>query len=94
MTGSDRDARKRFAANIERLRRREGLSLGQLAERSQIDRVELGQILRGDRDPGAGAIYMIAGALAVDPGDLFEGVSWDPPLTGGPGYRIDDPEGD
>jgi transcriptional regulator with XRE-family HTH domain len=90
MAGSDIGARRRFAANIELLREREGLSLARLAERSQVDRGELAGILCGEREASAGAIYMIAGALGVDPGELFAGVTWDPPATGGSGYQVEE----
>jgi transcriptional regulator with XRE-family HTH domain len=91
MTGSDREARKRFAANIELLREGAGFSLATLAERSQVDRAHLAMILSGELEASASAIYMIAGALGVDPGELFTGVTWVPPVSGGSGYRVEEP---
>ncbi len=82
MADTDRDARERFAANIERLRRREGLSVEELARRSEVDAGELGEILRADREAGYGTIAALAGALGVQAGELFEGISWTPPGEG------------
>jgi len=93
MEYTDRDARERFAANVEGLRRKVGLSLGELASRSRVDSDELSRILSGETEARAGAIDMIAGALGVDPGELFRGISWAPPAEGRPGgYALEDPE--
>jgi transcriptional regulator with XRE-family HTH domain len=94
MADGDRKARERFAANIERWRERRGFSLGELADRSDTDPAELGQILRGEAEADYGTIFRLGGALAVDPGELFKGVTWESPATGGPGYVVEDPEGD
>jgi transcriptional regulator with XRE-family HTH domain len=82
MADTDRDARERFAANIERLRRREGLTVEGLAARSDLDAAELGEILSADREAGYGTIAAIAGALGVVPGELFEGIDRTPPGEG------------
>jgi transcriptional regulator with XRE-family HTH domain len=81
-----RRRRSRFAINVERLRRRAGLSPDEVAERAQIDREELDVLLRGDAEARVDTIYLLAGALEVEPGALFEGVTWVP----GEGYRVDD----
>jgi transcriptional regulator with XRE-family HTH domain len=74
MADTDREARERFAANVERLRRRKGMSAESLAERSGIDAGELDEILRADREPDYEAIARLSGAFGVDPGKLFEGI--------------------
>jgi transcriptional regulator with XRE-family HTH domain len=94
MTSTERDARERFVANVENLCRRNGLSVEELAKRSQVDRGELTKILRREGEADASVISMVAGALGVDPGALFQGVSWVPPAKGGTGYVIEDPDGD
>lgn len=88
-----RDARIRFAANVERLRTHRGYSLDQLAERSQIEREEIEAILRGEEEAHVDTIYRLAGALGVSPGELYDGVTWRPDGEGGGEYRIDDPAG-
>jgi transcriptional regulator with XRE-family HTH domain len=93
MTDPSRDARIRFAANVERLRRRRGYSPGRLAERSQLERAEVEAVLRGETEAHVDTIYRLAGALGVSPGELYEGVAWLPDGEGGGEYRIDDPPG-
>ena len=74
MSDASRQARSRFGANVEEIRRRRGLSLDALAERSQIQRDELARILSGEVEAHASTIYMLAGALDSTPDDLFSGV--------------------
>jgi len=94
MAHTDREARERFAANIERLRRRDGLSVEALAERSLIEVRELEEILRGESEATYTSILLLAGALGVEPGDLIEGIRWIPPGDGHPGrYAIDEADG-
>jgi transcriptional regulator with XRE-family HTH domain len=81
-----RSRRSRFASNVERLRRRAGLSLDEVAARAQIDREELDALLRGEAEARVDTIYLLAGALEVEPGAFFDGVTWVP----GEGYRVED----
>ncbi|MBS1846482.1 MAG: helix-turn-helix transcriptional regulator [Actinobacteria bacterium] len=94
MARKSEDARRRFAANVDRLRRQHGYSSEQLAERSRIGSEELGAILRCEVDTPVEAVYRLAGALGVPPGDLHEGVAWIPDGEGGGEFRIDEPGGD
>jgi transcriptional regulator with XRE-family HTH domain len=84
-----RARRERFAKNIDRLRRRAGLSLDELAQRSEIGPSELAAILGGDIEAQFDTIYLLAGALRVDPADLFEGVTW-VPGPGGGHYEVEE----
>lgn len=93
MDDPNRDARIRFAANVERLRRRRGYSLDQLAKRSQMEKAEIEAALRGEAEAHVDTIYRLAGALGVSPGELYEGVAWLPDGEGGGEYRLDDPSG-
>jgi transcriptional regulator with XRE-family HTH domain len=85
-----KDARIRFAANVERLRAERGFSLGRLAERSGMEAKELEAILRGDSEARVDSILRLAGALEVSPGKLYEGVAWIPDGEGGGEYRVED----
>jgi transcriptional regulator with XRE-family HTH domain len=85
MAETHEEARERFAANVERLRRGKGITAAELAERSLIDPGELKEILRGEREAGYATIALLAGALEVDPGELFRGIAWIPPEEGGEG---------
>jgi transcriptional regulator with XRE-family HTH domain len=81
------DARRHLAGIVERLRRERGYSLDRLAARSMIDRGDLDRILNGEVEADLGDIYLLAGALVVEPGRLFEGLRWTPPAAGGSGYE-------
>jgi transcriptional regulator with XRE-family HTH domain len=94
MDQKSRDARMRFAANVERLRGRRGYSVEQLAERSRIAKAELEAILRGEAEARVDSIYRLAGSLDATPGELYEGVAWVPDGDGGGEYRIDERPGD
>jgi len=67
------ETRARFVATVDRLRRRAGMSVANLAERSEMDREEVEEILRGELEPQLDTIYLIAGALEVDPARLLDG---------------------
>jgi transcriptional regulator with XRE-family HTH domain len=94
MSQKSKDARMRFAANVERLRSRRGYSVDRLAERSLIPRAGIEAILRGEAEAHVDSIYRLAGALEVSPGELYEGVAWVPDGKGGGEYRIDPPPAD
>ncbi|MGH2940007.1 MAG: helix-turn-helix domain-containing protein [Solirubrobacterales bacterium] len=85
MADTDRELRERFAANIERLRRRGGFSVEELAERSDLDARELEEILRADRETAYGTIAALAGVFGVQPEELLEGIRWVPPGEAGDG---------
>jgi transcriptional regulator with XRE-family HTH domain len=90
MADTDREARERFAANVERLRRREGCSAAPLPERSGIEPDELAALLRAEREPSYEEIARLAGALGVDPKELFAGIRWIPGDGDRPGrFEVD-----
>ena len=82
--------RAHFAANVERLRRRAGISVAELAERSELDRETVEKLLAGSAEPHLDTIYLIAGAIGVDAAQLFDGVAWTPDGRGGGKYRFGD----
>lgn len=54
-----------IAANLKRLRQERNLSLGQLAELSDVSKVMLSQIEKGDSNPTINMIWKIANGLKV-----------------------------
>lgn len=54
-----------IAANLKRLRQERNLSLGQLAELSQVSKVMLGQIEKGVTNPTINTLWKIANGLKV-----------------------------
>ena len=93
MTDTNREAQARFGANVKGLRQRRGMSLEELAKRCQLGREDLAEILSGEAEASANTVYLLAGALGVDPGDLFQGMTWASPADGGSGYVIENPKG-
>jgi transcriptional regulator with XRE-family HTH domain len=94
MAQKPKEARMRFAANVERVCRQHDYSVERLAERSGIGREELEAIMRGEAEARVDSILRLAGALEVTPGELYEGVAWVPDGEGGGEFRIEGPPGD
>jgi transcriptional regulator with XRE-family HTH domain len=72
------DVAARFGDNLRRQRKLADLSQDEVAFRASVHRTEVSQIERGLRHPRADTIAKLAAALEVDPGELFEGISWEP----------------
>jgi transcriptional regulator with XRE-family HTH domain len=78
------DVAERFGENLRRVRRREGLSQEQLAVRASLHRTEVGRLESGERVCRIDTLIRLAGAMAVPPGDLLDGINWAPgPETSG-----------
>jgi transcriptional regulator with XRE-family HTH domain len=69
---------ERFGENLRRVRRREGLSQEQLASRALLHRTEVGKLERAGRLCRIDTLIRLAGAMAVPPGELLEGIDWVP----------------
>lgn len=68
----------RFGENLRRVRRREGLSQEELARRASLHRTEIGKLENAERVPRIDTVIQLAGAMAVTPGELLEGIDWVP----------------
>jgi transcriptional regulator with XRE-family HTH domain len=68
----------RFGENMRRVRRREGLSQEQLAVRASLHRTEIGLLESGQRVPRVDTLIQLAGAMAVPPCQLLDGIYWVP----------------
>jgi transcriptional regulator with XRE-family HTH domain len=73
------DVAQRLGQNLRRLRAEAGQTQEQLAAKAAVHRTVVSQLETGDREPRATTILKLAGALGVEPGDLFHGMSWTPP---------------
>jgi transcriptional regulator with XRE-family HTH domain len=73
-----REVAERFGANVKRRRERARLSQEELALRASMHPTAIGLIERGRRLPRADSIAKLAGTLGIEPGDLFEGIIWEP----------------
>ena len=73
-----RGVAERFGANLARLRERADITQEELAFRSSLHRTEIGLLERGCCLPRIDTLAKLAGALGVEPGTLFEGITWTP----------------
>jgi hypothetical protein len=72
--------RRRFGENLDRLRGSRGLSIGSLAAQAELEVLAVVALIHAGREAGSSEIRHLAGALDVEPSDLFP----DPP-DGAPG---------
>lgn len=63
--------RAAFGRRVRELRLQQGLSQEELAHLSELDRSYVGGIERGERNVGLDNIHRVAGALSVNPTELF-----------------------
>jgi transcriptional regulator with XRE-family HTH domain len=70
-----------FGRNLNRCRKRAGLSQEDLAVRASLHRTEIGLLERGERLPRIDTAIKLAGALAIQPAELLEGIEWSPGST-------------
>jgi transcriptional regulator with XRE-family HTH domain len=74
----------RFGENLRRVRKREDLSQERLAKLASLHRTEIGFLEKGERACRIDTLIRVAGAMAVPPGELLEGIDWVPgPETDG-----------
>jgi transcriptional regulator with XRE-family HTH domain len=79
MTGRRSSAvAERFGENLRRVRRREGLSQEGLTVRASLHRTEIGRLEVGQRACRIDTLIRLAGAMAVPPGELLDGIAWVP----------------
>jgi transcriptional regulator with XRE-family HTH domain len=69
---------EQFGKNLARQRRLADLSQEETAVRAGVHRTEVSQLERGLRLARADTIAKLSAALEVDPGELFEGIVWEP----------------
>jgi transcriptional regulator with XRE-family HTH domain len=70
---------RRFGDNLARHRRAADLSQEVLGEMATMHRTAVGQLERGERVARSDTLFKLAVALEIDPGALFEGITWVPP---------------
>jgi transcriptional regulator with XRE-family HTH domain len=68
----------RFAANLRKARKRAAISQEELGFRCELHRTEISLLERAGREPRLATLIKLAGALETTPGELCEGIGWDP----------------
>jgi transcriptional regulator with XRE-family HTH domain len=81
---------ERFADNLARYRQERGLSQEELAARADIHRTQISLIEGGKRMPRLDTLVKLAGALGIEPGDLLDGIAWEPTVTRVGQFKIAD----
>ncbi len=69
---------EQFGANLARIRKRADMSQEEVAFGASVHRTEVSQLERGLRVARVDTVAKLAAALEVNPGDFFEGISWEP----------------
>lgn len=85
------DIARHFGRNLARCRKRAGLSQEELAVRASLHRTAVGQLERGERVARVDTLIKLAGSLSIPPGELLEGMDWDPGGTRLGEFRAPDP---
>jgi transcriptional regulator with XRE-family HTH domain len=80
----------RVAKNLIRMRESAGFDRATLEDRAILDEGRVARLEAAEDLPDHNEIWKIAGALGVDPGKIYEGITWMPPVDGGPGFEVDD----
>jgi transcriptional regulator with XRE-family HTH domain len=76
----------RFGQNLLRCRRQAGLSQEELGIRAALYRTEIGLLEHGKRVARVDTLIKLAGAMAIPPSELLDGLHWtsgDPRRSGG-----------
>lgn len=89
----DRKARSeavaaRFGENLVRCRRLANLSQEELGARASLHRTEIGLLEHGQRVARIDTVVQLAGAMAIPPSDLLEGIHWTPGESRGGGFSF------
>jgi DNA-binding XRE family transcriptional regulator len=82
------DIAQRFGQNLARLRERGGQTQEEVAARAELHRTVISQIETGKREARTSTIVKLAGALSIDPGELFAGMRWTPSKRSPGGYEF------
>jgi transcriptional regulator with XRE-family HTH domain len=84
---------ERFAANLRGLRAEAGLTQEELSFRAGIHRTQISLMESAERLPRFETLVKLIGALGVDHGALFAGITWVPPEFMGGGFDVEQGEG-
>ncbi|HEX5989927.1 MAG TPA: helix-turn-helix transcriptional regulator [Solirubrobacterales bacterium] len=68
----------KFGRNLHRCRRRAAMSQEELGKLAALHRTEIGMLENGTRLARVDTLMKLAGALAVSPSELLEGIHWNP----------------
>lgn len=67
-----------FGKNLAYCRKRSKFSQEELAVRASLHRTAVGQLERGERVARVDTVVKLAGSLDIPPGELLDGMGWNP----------------
>jgi transcriptional regulator with XRE-family HTH domain len=79
-----------FGRNLFRCRRRAAMSQEELGNLASLHRTEIGMLENGTRLARVDTLMKLAGALAVEPSELLEGIQWSPGTSAEGSFAISD----
>ena len=77
-----------FGRNLARARRIAGLSQEELGHRASLHRTEIGMLEHGQRVARIDTVVKLAGAMAIEPQQLLDGIHWTPRDQTGGGFSF------
>jgi transcriptional regulator with XRE-family HTH domain len=77
-----------FGKNLARARRQADLSQEELGRRASLHRTEIGMLEHGQRVARIDTVTKLAGAMAIEPQELLEGIHWTPSEDSGGGFSF------
>ena len=77
-----------FGRNLFRCRRRAAMSQEELGSLAGLHRTEIGMLEHGTRLARVDTLMKLAGALAVSPTELLEGIDWVPGYSNEGSFNI------
>jgi transcriptional regulator with XRE-family HTH domain len=78
---------QRFAENLAHCLRQVGYSQEKLAQLAEMHRTQVSELLRGRQVPRLDSVIRLSGALGVEPGELLDGIRFEPAAQTGQ-YKI------
>jgi len=63
---------KNFGQRVVELRKKQGLTQEELADKAEVERSYMGAIERGERNPTLVKVFQLSRALGILPKDLFD----------------------
>lgn len=67
-----------FGRNLDRHIEDSGLSQEDIADRAEVHRTQISQLINGKHVPKLDTVVKLAGALGIPPSSLLEGMGWSP----------------
>jgi len=85
---------RQFGRNLQRLRKRAGLSQEELSFAAGLHRTQIGMLERGARLPRIDSLLKLMGALEVSAAELLAGIGWQSGMPVRGSFEVGESESD